>query len=125
MRELTGWGHDYDDLIDSFEVEVLHSEHEMDYQGDSYYLLRLGPSYGMLIVGWGSCGGCDALEACDNRIDALTELRDELWDDIHWEPSAQDMWRYIQTKDWRLEWMGHEEAFGEFYHSVREMIGEE
>ncbi len=99
-----GCGLDYSDLIESFEHEVLCEAHEHDYQGDSIYLLRDGNRIGYLRYGWGSCSGCDALQACDSVKD-LTELRDRLYSDIEWFDSLQVAKENIEKQDWETSYL--------------------
>jgi hypothetical protein len=46
-------------------------------KGDTFvlYRARVGNHYHILVIGWGSCSGCDALQACNTYadIDALIE----------------------------------------------------
>jgi hypothetical protein len=111
MREINfheegefGWFHvpSYRELIDSFETKVLMEKHDDDYQGDSFYLLTDGERYGILVFGWGSCSGCDGLEACGSREEVI-QLRDGLWNSITWR-SDEEMVDYIASKDWSLEY---------------------
>lgn len=108
--------HNYEDLIDSFEVEIVLDEHEDDYQGDSFYLLRDGNGrMGYLAFGWGSCSGCDAF--CGSWEDgdvALMELRDALWNDVLWFDSLDDLRVNFNEKDIKLNWYGHSSAFKVF-----------
>lgn len=110
----------YSSLIDSFEVTTLIEEHDNDYQGDSYLLLSNGSEFGLLIFGWGSCSGCDALEACSSPVE-VTELRDELWNSITWRTESQ-MIEYLSAKDWSLEYYYGSGYFhssgGGFVHNV-------
>lgn len=99
----------YSDLIESFEVETLVTVADDDYQGDTRHLLRDGERYGLLTFGWGSCSGCDALEGCSG-ITEVTELRDQLWGQIHWEDSATAMLAYVDGKDWTLDY-SHSPSF--------------
>jgi hypothetical protein len=39
------------------------------YQGDYVYLLKNDDLYSLVVVGYGSCSGCDALEGCENDED--------------------------------------------------------
>lgn len=88
----------YESLVDSFEVEAMLEEHDHDYQGDSFYLLRnRSGEYGILIFGWGSCSGCDALQACSSLND-VENLRDSLWDSIVW-MTLDDLSAYVKSKD--------------------------
>lgn len=94
----------YSDLIESMEVEVLARHDDDDYQGDSRLLVRDGIRYGLLTYGWGSCSGCDALEGAGSNLADVTELRDQMWRQIHWEDSAYAMLAYVDGKDWTLDY---------------------
>lgn len=109
----------YSDLIDAMQVQIIHQVNQGAYEGETYVLIRDGDRYGLLIFGWGSCSGCDALEACVT-IEEATDLLLKLWNDIHWESSSDDMLTYMSTKDWDLEWLGQEPAGRKF---VTESIG--
>lgn len=100
----------YDDLIDSFEVEVLHRLDDEDYQGDTRLLVRDGERYGLITFGWGSCSGCDALESAGGNLAAIVELRDQIWASAHWEDSPNLMLAYIYGKDWTLDY-SHNDGF--------------
>lgn len=120
MKELSRddyWS--YDELVDSMEVKVLLMEEDQDYQGESYYLLKKGREYGILIFGWGSCSGCDALEACYGNREEATKLRDDLWSSISWK-SKPDMRKYVNEKDWSLDYYYYERAGRKFGERVVE-----
>lgn len=120
MKELQGndyWS--YSDLVDSMEVNVLVEEHDNDYQGDSFYLVKKGREYGLLIFGWGSCSGCDALEAAYGSVTEATDLRDGLYDSITW-MSKPDMRKYVNEKDWSLDYYYYERAGRKFGERVVE-----
>jgi hypothetical protein len=98
----------YEALIDSFEMDVKVAVDADDYQGDSLYVLRDGTKYGYLCFGWGSCSGCDALEACrdgSNPLQDMTELRDELFDSIVWFDSLTELQTWVANRDWQGTWM--------------------
>jgi hypothetical protein len=113
----------YEGLIDSFEVDVLLDGHDDDYQGDSFYLLRDGDGcIGYLNFGWGSCSGCDAYEdARDSGDAALMNLRDELWEDVSWFDSLEDLRVYFKENDVKLKWYGHSSTFKDFLKRVDEL----
>lgn len=98
---------DYTPMLESL-GEIVVRVDDRDYQGDSRILLRDGHRYGVLLFGWGSCSGCDALQACSTLAD-LIELRDRLADDVVWHDSAKACAYYIRTKDWGLDRCWHEE----------------
>jgi hypothetical protein len=109
----------YDDLIDSLDVRVVLRVDDNDYQGDTRMLLTDGQRFGILIFGWGSCSGCDAFEAAEGDLAALVVLQQQLWNDVHWEPSAADLLAYVNGKDWGLDYSWHEEAGRAFIEKVR------
>lgn len=75
--------YDYGPLIESIGHEVLVKVDDDDYQGDSNVLFRRADgAFGYLNFGWGSCSGCDALQACDSYED-LESLRNSLVAGIH------------------------------------------
>ena len=98
-----GWG-SYDPMLESMGYEIKVQVDDCDYQGDSRLLLKDGERYGILIFGWGSCSGCDALQACES-IEEVGELRDELNDDIRWFNSKQEAVQFFKEHDWRGDWL--------------------
>src|SRR5262249_9459299 len=72
----------YEPMIAAFGRFIVGAD-DADYQGDSYRLIadgdEPGQRYGMLIFGWGSCSGCDALQACSS-VQEVQELMDRLQD---------------------------------------------
>jgi hypothetical protein len=124
VRDLESEGYwSYSDLIDSFEVEVLHQVDMNDYQGDSWLVLRDGSRYGYLVFGWGSCSGCDALEAAHDSLTDVTCLRDDLWNSIQWFPTAKELHDYLASKDGDLEWYGRESDFETFRTEALALLG--
>ncbi len=103
-KEDSHWS--YSEVLDSLEVEILLQTDVGDYHGDTYVLLRHGDRLGLLVFGWGSCGGCDALQECDTLSEAHA-LRDKLWGEVHWEDSSADLLTYINAKDWELDFSWH------------------
>nr|WP_221374503.1 hypothetical protein [Actinoplanes polyasparticus] len=119
---LTGDAYGYDNLLASFDVPVVLKVDDNDYQGDSRLLLKDGERWGILTFGWGSCSGCDAYEACSGLADYV-ELRDQLWNDIHWEANAAALLAYIDGKDWSLEYGWYrDDAMRAFLEKAREWL---
>lgn len=98
---------DYQPLIGSF-GEILLQVDDKDYQGDTRVILKRGDEYGLLIFGWGSCSGCDALQACDTYQD-IENLRTGLESDIKWMP-AKDLLAYLETHDWKGDYSWHDDG---------------
>lgn len=125
MRDLNDKNYGYEGLIDSFDVDILLDEHDDDYQGDSFYLLRDAENrIGFLSFGWGSCSGCDAYDSASDDVrygvnpSALVDLRDELWNDVSWFSSLDDLRDYFNKNDVALKWYGYNSAFKVFLKRV-------
>jgi hypothetical protein len=76
----------YRDLID-FGSIVLEAS-DSDYQGDTLMLLQYGTEYGVLLFGWGSCSGCDALQGCES-FEEVAKLRNDLLSQVQWSDSLE------------------------------------
>lgn len=120
MFDVKDYNYGYEGLVDSFGVEVVFSEHDEDYQGDSFYLLKDAEGrYGFLNFGWGSCSGCDAYEAIrGDGNDALEELRDELWESVSWFDSLEDLRVYLLDNN-KLNWYGYRKTFKVFLEKLK------
>ncbi|QSQ10590.1 hypothetical protein H0A61_03000 [Koleobacter methoxysyntrophicus] len=114
---------DYRPLLESFGYKILLQVDDDGYQGDTRVLFKDGNRYGLLIFGWGSCSGCDALQACSS-YEEIDELRQQLHNDIKW-GTAEELLEYIQGKDWELEWAWHEEETREFIRKAIEILQQE
>lgn len=126
MRKLdfSGTYIDYEDLLDSFEYDVVLSADDNDYQGDSYRVFKNGNMYGLLVFGWGSCSGCDALQDADespNREMEVLGLRSDLHDSIIWN-SFEDMAEYVQNKDFEGEFYYHTWEGRKFVNDLKELF---
>ena len=104
---------DYNVLLDLFEFKILLQVDDKDYQGDSRVLFydEKTHKFGFLVFGWGSCSGCDSLQAC-HSVEQVDELQEQIFNDITWFDSADKLLYYFKTKDWELEYCYHDE--GEF-----------
>lgn len=94
----------YTKIVSHFgSIEI--QSHDTDYQGDSYYLLKKDNEYGYLCVSWGSCSGCDALQACNTFAD-LQNLVSKLEVSVVWQDSWESMLNWILARDWesKIEW---------------------
>ena len=88
---------DYTPIIESFgKIEIRVDQN--DYQGDSFVYYRDGNSHGILIFGWGSCSGCDALQGCGNESE-LDELIESMEKDIRWF-TAQELYEWLNDEDY-------------------------
>ena len=118
----------YHSLLESCDVEVMDTLTLGSYQGDYLMIVRQGDRYGLLTVGYGSCGGCDALEGAlddaefnsrrwadnDDEGDAprgdngqsLDSLRNSMYNSIIWR-SPSELALYLKDKDWQTEFYYH------------------
>ena len=106
----------YQPIIDEF-GNVLIQVDDHDYQGDSRVMYEKDGKYGFLIFGWGSCSGCDSLQACESIKD-VQDLIDTLHNGIHWFDSLDELKLYFKEKDWQLEYAWHAEETKEFINKV-------
>lgn len=116
----------YQKLIDAMDVTTIINTDLGSYSGDSLYLVKEGNRFGYLQFGWGSCSGCDALQACRNYKE-LDELRQSLYDSIKWFDSAKEGFRWFLNHDWKGDYLGSNEDVQIFVdkcaaYLVREML---
>ena len=52
-----------EDIVADWGFEIVATETFGSYQGDLLFTLRDGERIGYVVIGYGSCSGCDALEA--------------------------------------------------------------
>lgn len=95
-------GESYEPMLRSMGYEVLLQVDEGSYSGDSRLLYRDGARIGYLMFGWGSCSGCDALQACSSYAEA-EKLRDELHRSIQWFDSPAAALAWVRGRNWELE----------------------
>ena len=89
---------DYQPMLNEF-GEILLQVDDNSYQGDTRVLYRDGTRYGWLNFGWGSCSGCDALQAC-YTIEEIQSLMDSLYSEITWFDSPTGALEFFKTHDW-------------------------
>lgn len=115
----------YEPLVEAFGQRVIVAVDVNDYQGDSYRLIADGDEpdqrYGILIFGWGSCSGCDALQACES-IDDLQALADSLQSQVQWFSDKEALRRYMEEHDWKGDWSWHQEEMHDFRRQVMEFL---
>ncbi len=100
--------YDYQPIIDAIGT-VLVQKRDQDYQGDTFVLYggdinyRGGESvYGILVIGWGSCSGCDSLQACSS-YDDLQQLADSLENSVQW-LGLDEVKEWIRGDEERNSW---------------------
>jgi len=105
--------YDYSPLLTSFGYEIFLKVDDTDYQGDSRLLFKDGERIGLLIFGWGSCSGCDALQACGS-FNEVEVLRAQLHEQIKWFESKAEARNYFLTHDWAGDYHGESEETVQF-----------
>lgn len=114
--------YEYTPILEQF-GDIIYKIDDKDWQGDSRVFYKKENKYGFLIFGWGSCSGCDALQACATTKD-IQSLIDQLNNDIKWFDSLQEIKKYFSEKDWGLEFCGHQnetKKFIKFVENYEEM----
>lgn len=72
------------------------------WQGDSrilYHNIDGDGRFGYLKFGWGSCSGCDALQACRDYND-LQELANKLENYVIWFDTKEECLKFFNEHDW-------------------------
>lgn len=110
---------DYQPMLEEFGQIILQVD-DNDYQGDSRVIYQDEEKFGYLIFGWGSCSGCDALQACDS-IEEVQTLMDSLFHQIRWFDSLPKLQEYFRSKDWKLEYAWHTEETKKFIELVAQL----
>jgi hypothetical protein len=101
LNEGTYFSHpSYSELFKGINASVVLTYDVGSYQGSSWLLFRAKGCdlYGFLEFGWGSCSGCDALQACDSYED-LDKLRHRLINSIVWNSVSKTV-KFLREKDW-------------------------
>ena len=106
----------YDDVVSCFGNIVVQVDDE-DYSGDARYLLEKDGKYGYIIIGFGSCSGCDWLLGCDTEAEKESLIFD-IKNDIKWFDNLSDLQRYVSKKDWELEYSWRAEETKDFINKV-------
>lgn len=95
----------YEMLVKSMGYDIDSQETFGSYQGDIIFVVwdRPNARRGILICGYGSCSGCDAIEGIisygklsDEKINQLTALRDSLAADIMWEEQRGGLMKRVE-----------------------------
>lgn len=118
-NERWGWC-DYQPMLDAFGKIAIQVDDD-DYQGDSRLLYDENGKIGVLIFGWGSCSGCDALQACGS-LGEVQELCDSLQEDIKWFDDKAQALEYFANHDWQGDYSWHQMETKKFINKCIEYL---
>jgi hypothetical protein len=116
----------YYDMVRS-QGKVIHESVIGDYQGDYIYLVESpNGKIGFAVVGYGSCSGCDALQAAMDYGDSERNLND-LWESvvsgIYW-GNAQEIFDYVNNEEanrfyyYESDWVNARQEINEILNSM-------
>lgn len=115
-----GWSN-YDPMINAFGKVVIQVDDD-DYSGDTRVLYDNNGKIGHLVFGWGSCSGCDALQACYGNYDELQELCNELEQSIKWFDSAKEALDWFKSHDWEGDYSWHDDETEKYVERAIEYL---
>jgi hypothetical protein len=111
----------YDSGFEAKELKVVGCETFGDYQGDYVYVLESPTEgVGVVIVGYGSCSGCDSREACNSAED-FEELLQSVIKDIRW-GTVSELTDFINNNFNDNSWYRHDAGFKKARQSVIKLI---
>ncbi len=110
----------YKELLGPFFDNVLVWVDQSDWQGDTLVLAEVGDRYVFLTFGWGSCSGCDALEACEGDGKALDKLRLEILQSGQSWSTIEAAKRWLLQRDWAVTFLDAE-LVSDFLEKVKEL----
>lgn len=108
---------EYQPMLNEFGTILLQVDEET-WQGNSWLIYQDKNKFGYLSFGWGSCSGCDALQAC-STIEEVQELMDRLYNSITWYGSLDELKDKLLNKDWELCYEGQCEYFDLFLNQLK------
>lgn len=104
--------------------EILVHRRYGSYSGDHFYLLRRRMAddarfmeYGWVVVGFGSCSACDALEGCDSEADVLA-LAERIYGRIRWFFNKEDLIDDLFDRDHQGEFYWYSGDVVDFVRAV-------
>lgn len=111
---------DYQPMLNEF-GRILLQVDDKDYHGDSRVLYLKDGKIGWLQFGWGSCSGCDALQACQT-VEKIQELMDRLYNEIQWFDSVAEARTFFKTHDWEGDYSWRIKKQEEFVEKAIEIL---
>ena len=108
----------YEEGLKSRFIEVIGSQTFGHYQGDYIFIVKNSEGeLGVVVVGYGSCSGCDALEACETE-EQFNSLIDSIVANIKW-GSKKKLISYVKNEVKDNDWYRSDKGFQE---SIKTLI---
>jgi hypothetical protein len=102
----------YEEGLKSRGVETIGSQTFGHYQGDYIFIVKNSEGeLGFVVIGYGSCSGCDALEACETE-EQFNSLLDSVVSNIRW-GSKEELISHINNEFDDNNWYRQEKGFKE------------
>lgn len=114
----------YVEAIKAMELKVLAEADLGYYQGDWVGLVKNeafsydGQDYGVIVVGYGSCSGCDEWQATGDPA-KRAELVAKLLRDAKWFAELDEAKAYVADPDRALEFYSHEDGWPAFVEAAQ------
>jgi hypothetical protein len=90
------WCLSYDAIVSHF-GDVVFSKDFGSYQGDTFYVIENNSKFGYVVIGYGSCSGCDTLQAIESNknIENLNTFIDSIENDIEWFDTKSELCSFL------------------------------
>jgi len=107
--------------------EVLIQFDDRDYQGDTFAIVKKNDQLGFLQFGWGSCSGCDALQAA-HTLEKVGMLASDIESGVHWFNTGAELVKWLDEAEERNEYFVHsyssrDGSFSQLREQARAMFG--
>lgn len=113
----------YKDLLECAGLIILECREFGYYQGDLVFTVRDGDRVGLTIVGYGSCTGCDALQAAihnDGDWSEVQTLADQIVEHIIWPSDEQTLVEVVRDRIASNEWWLSDDEISTYVRSQAE-----
>jgi hypothetical protein len=104
--------------LESRFCDVIATERTGSWQGDEYFIVKQATDdwaddyrYGFSSASYGSCSGCDALQAAGSNGEALNDLADQTYRGIRWFDTVEELIEFLRTADPANNWYANEDEW--------------
>lgn len=110
----------YQEGFKSLGFEILEWVTFGTYQGDYAVILKEDDTLGFVVIGYGSCSGCDALEACNSNKE-YRELMHSVIQSIYW-GTQEELLSKINDEYDDNNWYRHDDEFSQNKSKLIEVL---